>query len=225
VPRHVDPSDDAPDAVLPAGPLSAWLQGMESALRGEEDSDVPCGGCTACCTSSQFIHIEPDEVATKARIPLALQFPAPRMPPGHVVLPFDEHGHCPMLVDDACSIYAVRPRTCRTYDCRVFPASGVEITDAAQRAIARRAARWRFEHPTTADAIAHASVRAAATYVREQGNDLPAHVAPVNATQAAVLAVRLHGAFLGREDPDPVRLSELLTVEAHADERRGRAHS
>ncbi len=206
------PGEAPADTELPAGDFSAWLHGIERALRGAGDSDVPCGGCTACCTSSQFIHIDADELATKARIPAELQFPAPRLPPGHVILPFDERGHCPMLVEDSCSIYEVRPRTCRTYDCRVFPATGVEITDAAQGAIARRAARWRFDLPTAADEIDRASVRAAATYVRDRGDELPEPVVPVNATQAAVLAIRLRDAFLGRVDPDAVRLSELLQV-------------
>ena len=121
------------DEPLPAGGFAEWLAGMERSLRGEADSDVPCGGCTACCTSSQFVHIEPDEVETLAHIPADLLFPAPRLPRGNVLLGYDERGHCPMLVDGACSIYAHRPRTCRIYDCRVFPATGVEIDDPAQR--------------------------------------------------------------------------------------------
>ena len=42
-------------------------------------------------------------------------------------------GHCPMLVDGRCSIYEHRPRTCRTYDCRVFPAAGLERRSAGGR--------------------------------------------------------------------------------------------
>jgi hypothetical protein len=110
---------------LPAGEFSAWLHGMQRALRSERGSEVPCGGCTACCTSSPFVHIGPDEVETLARIPSELLFPAPRMPVGHVLLGYDDHGRCPMLTDDRCSIYENRPRTCRTYDCRVFPATGL----------------------------------------------------------------------------------------------------
>src|SRR4051794_37734314 len=121
------------DEPLAAGRFSPWLTGMRGALRGEGGSDVPCGGCTACCRSSQFVHIGPDEVETLAHIPTELLFPAPRLPRGHLLLGYDERGHCPMLVDDKCSIYEHRPRTCRTYDCRVFPAAGVEIDDEDQR--------------------------------------------------------------------------------------------
>src|SRR6476659_10784222 len=71
---------------LAAGDFSTWLSGMQAALRGDEDADVPCGTCTACCTSSQFVHIEPDEADALAHIPAALLFPAPRLPKGHVLL-------------------------------------------------------------------------------------------------------------------------------------------
>jgi hypothetical protein len=29
---------------------------MQAALQGHGESDVPCGGCTACCTLSQFVQ-------------------------------------------------------------------------------------------------------------------------------------------------------------------------
>jgi Fe-S-cluster containining protein len=106
------------------------------------EADVPCGSCTACCTSSQFIHVEPDERATLARIPAALLFPAPGKPKGHVLLGYDEHGRCPMFVDGGCSIYDHRPRTCRAYDCRVFAATGI-VPD--QPAVADRVRTWRFD--------------------------------------------------------------------------------
>ena len=60
-------TSDEPE--VPAGDFSVWLRQLQGALRREHDSEVPCDGCTACCTASQFILIEPDEVATLARIP------------------------------------------------------------------------------------------------------------------------------------------------------------
>lgn len=196
------------DGPLDAGRFSEWLDGMTRALRGEGESDVPCGGCTACCTSSQFVPIGPEETATLGRIPAELLFPAPRMPKGHVLLGYDERGHCPMLIDDECSIYDARPRTCRTYDCRVFTAAGVEVEDEAQRAIGTRASRWRFDFPTASDRAKHDAVRAAAAYVAEREDALPPAAVPAKATQRAVLAVRLFGAFLDDDgeivvDPDP----------------------
>jgi Fe-S-cluster containining protein len=184
-------------APLAAGSFAAWLAGMERALAGDADSEVPCDGCTACCEASQFVHIDPDETDALAAIPAELLFPAPGLPDGHVILGYDEHGRCPMLVDGGCSIYEHRPRTCRTYDCRVFPAAGVE-PDPSQPAVARRARRWRFDVSTEADAVAQAAVQAASRYVRDHAEELPAGARPVTATHHAVLAIRRHRDFLPR---------------------------
>jgi hypothetical protein len=187
------PSDD-PE--LAAGDFSAWLDDMQAAIRGERAADVPCGSCTACCTSSQFVHIAPDETDTLAHIPAELLFPAPRMPRGHVLLWYDEQGHCPMLIDNQCSIYEHRPRTCRAYDCRVFPAAGLAIDDAGKARIAQQIRRWRFTFPTAADQLRHDAVRAAARFVDEHADRLPPGTVPANTTQQAVLAIEIHGDFL-----------------------------
>jgi hypothetical protein len=184
---------------LPAGGFSAWLQEMQRALRGAGEADVPCDGCTACCRSSQFIHIEPDETEALARIPSELLFPAPRLPLGHVVMGYDEEGRCPMLVDDRCSIYDDRPRTCRTYDCRILPAAGVVLA-GDDSPVARRARRWRFDHPTALDEVEHAAVQAAARFIRDQDDLLPERARPGSPVQLAVLAVDAHHAFLRRDD-------------------------
>jgi Fe-S-cluster containining protein len=145
---------------IDAGGFSTWLTGMQAALRGECDAHVPCGACTACCTSSQFVHIDPDEVDALAHIPAALRFPAPGLPDGHVVLGYDEHGRCPMLGDHGCTIYQHRPRACRTYDCRVFAATGVE-PEASQPAVAAQVRRWQFSHRTREDRVLQDEIRAA----------------------------------------------------------------
>jgi uncharacterized protein len=174
---------------LPAGEFSSWLSAMQAALRGEAAADVPCDGCTACCTASQFVHIEPDETDTLAHIPAELLFPAPGRPRGHVLLGYDEEGHCPMLADGRCSIYEHRPRTCRSYDCRVFAAAGLDVDaeDPRKEAIAHRAKRWRFSFPTDDDRRLHAAVRTAARTVRA-----------TSVTQLAVRAIEAHEEFLSQ---------------------------
>jgi uncharacterized protein len=194
---------------LPAGEFSTWLRRMQSALRGESGTEVPCDGCTACCTSSQFVPIGPDETETLARIPSELLFPAPRLPPGHVIVGYDEQGHCPMLIGGRCSIYEYRPRTCRTYDCRVFAAAEIEIEDGEKALIARRVRRWRFDFPTELDRNERDAVRAAATFVREHDDLLADRRAPTNPTEVAVLAVEVHDAFL-RHDAATGR-TEVIT--------------
>jgi len=185
---------------LAAGNFSSWMLEVQGAIRGERGSDVPCGGCTACCTSSQFVHIEPDETDTLSHIPAELLFPAPRLPRGHVLLGYDEQGHCPLLVDNRCSIYEHRPRTCRTYDCRVLSASGVELNDGDKVLIARQVRRWRFSFPTLADRTRFDAVRAAVRFLDEHAGLWPDEAVPANATQRAVLALAIHDVFLGHDE-------------------------
>jgi Fe-S-cluster containining protein len=179
-----------------AGDFSSWMIEIQGAIRGEHGSNVPCGNCTACCTSSQFIYIEPGETETLAHIPAELLFPAPRMPKGHVLLGYDERGHCPMLVDNKCSIYEYRPKTCRTYDCRIFPAAGVDINEEEKSLIAQHVRRWKFNFPEQSDRIQQQAVQAAATYLDEHKGLLPHDVAPMTSTQLAILAIEIHDVFL-----------------------------
>lgn len=183
--------------MLSAGSFSEWLARMEAALESPVGTDVPCGSCVACCSSSQFIHIGPDETETLRRVPAALVFAAPRMPRGHVLMGYDEHGRCPMLIDGLCSIYEHRPATCRTYDCRVFAAAELTPTDEGKDLIAQQVARWRFDHDTETDVVLHAAVAAAAVCVAEHRDALPVDERPSTTTQLAVTAVRAHRAFVG----------------------------
>ena len=212
----IDP-DTTDGAELPAGEFSSWLADLLGALRGERDSDVPCDGCTACCRSSQFVHVGPDETDALAHIPRQLLFPAPGLSAGHVLMGYDEHGRCPMLIEDRCSIYEHRPRACRTYDCRIFPATGLDPERAdpdgggSKVLIAERARRWSFSYADEEARTEHEAVRAAARFVGERRNLFPDGRAPTNPTQLAVLAIDVHDAFLRRDesglvavaDPDP----------------------
>ena len=73
---------------------------------------------------------------------------------------YDQDGCCPMLVDDACTIYASRPRTCRVYDCRLFAALGRVNDDTPM--IAARIRSWEFSY-------ADDDSRALAEQVRAEG--------------------------------------------------------
>jgi Fe-S-cluster containining protein len=146
---------------------------LQASVRGEAETDVPCGDCTACCRSAQFVLVEPDEADARAHIPAALLFPAPRLPQGNLLMGYDQLGRCPMLGEHGCTIYEHRPRTCRTYDCRVFPAAGVFPDEPAKTDIASRARRWVFTHSET-DRALHDEVIAAAQDLRVAEPDLPA---------------------------------------------------
>ncbi len=183
-----------PTDELAAGEFGAWLAAMRRALRREADADVPCGDCCACCSTSHFVDIGPEERDTLARVPRKLLFPAPGMPAGHLVLPYDDRGRCPLLGEDGrCAIYSHRPLTCRTYDCRVFAAAGL---DADRELITRRARRWRFSYSAPGDAARSAAVRAAARWIPAHAAAFPGGAVPDDPPGLAVLAVRVADIFL-----------------------------
>jgi Fe-S-cluster containining protein len=193
---------------IDAGRLAPWAEAMQRALRGGAGSDVPCAGCTACCTSFQFVHVEPDEADAIAHIPAELLFAAPHRPPGHLVMGYDRDGRCPMLGDGGCTIYAHRPRTCRMYDCRVFAATGVEPDGDDKAAIRARVRQWRFAVRDEADAVVGQGLRAAAAYLREHPEVLPDAAGAAGPTALAVLAVDALPAFVART---PSGGTELVT--------------
>ncbi len=185
----------APEAGGNGGPprFSVWLRQTQAALAEERPADVPCGECNACCRTSHVIHVRPDERRTLARVPRKVLLPAPGLPPGNLVLGYDEAGCCPMLVGGRCSIYADRPLACRTYDCRIYAAAGI----AADRpAIARQVERWRFAHPSADDRDRHVAVRAAASHISEHQECLASDAARRDPLRVAVLAIAVHELFL-----------------------------
>jgi len=198
------------DPALPAGAFSAWLAAALRSLRGGGGVEVPCGDCVACCSSSYFIHIRPEEAATLRRVDPQMLAAAPGLPPGHVLLGYDRAGRCPMLRDTGCHIYADRPRTCRVFDCRVFAAAGSAAGGPDKDAISRQARRWRFDYPSQRDRDEHRAVQAAAWFLRERAAYFPGGRAPRNPSQIATSALEAHALFLGRSE------SELKAAKAEA---------
>lgn len=76
-----------------------------------------------------------------------------------MLLGYDAAGRCPLLVHGGCSIYPDRPRTCRTYDCRVFTAAGVTPDKPL---IAERVRSWSFTYDDEVSRSLHEAVVAAA---------------------------------------------------------------
>lgn len=158
-----------------------------------------------------FIHIQPEETQTLDRIPPALLFPAPGLPKGHVLLGYDEQGHCPMLIDDKCSIYEHRPQTCRDYDCRVFAATGVAVDQRTQAEIAQRVKAWEFQYASDEGREEHRLVQRAAAFLQEKGDLFPHGSLPRHPVQLAVLAVRIYRYFCG---PNVSALSDAAIAQA-----------
>ena len=64
--------------------------------------------CSSCCVAFSVLPIE----AACLRKALAALPSASRERLGHTLA--EGHDHCPLLIDDLCSIYAARPVICRT---------------------------------------------------------------------------------------------------------------
>lgn len=87
---------------------------------------------------------------------------------------YDAQGRCPMLRDGGCSIYRDRPQTCRTYDCRIFAATGLM---PEQPEIAARVEQWEFSYANEASRDAHSRLRDTAVLLAKKGRRPPVHVA------------------------------------------------
>jgi hypothetical protein len=190
----------------------AWLDEIGRVLRGEGESRVACGTCTACCASSQFVVIEADEHDARARIPSELCFPVPGGAPGDVLLGYDEQGRCPMLTDTGCSIYDDRPRACRRYDCRVITAAGVDVAAEGKPLIAARAARWELAADDAETAKRLDAIRRAAATLGDTSAGWPDGTVPATATGRAVLAVVVHEQFVDGDPPVAALTAELTRL-------------
>jgi len=195
-PTAADPAvPGSPDpAPLPAGNFSEWLRAMRAALAGGPGMQVACGDCVGCCTSRYYIKVRERETETLRRIPPRHLAPSDREP-GTLLMGYDALGRCPMFAGRGCSIYEHRPDTCRTYDCRIFTAAGMQAGDD-RPVINERIARWRFEYPGETDRDEQRAVRAAAAFLRQHPVRFPNGQVPARPGDIAVLAIKAYPALL-----------------------------
>jgi uncharacterized protein len=173
-----------------------WLRRIKKALAENSSMKVSCGECNACCRSSFFIHVNPEETRTLCRVPKELLFPAPLWPKGHMILGYDKHGRCPMLVRNKCSIYKFRPATCRSFDCRILSASGLVEEDNINQPVFQQARRWKFTYTTKVDKILHSAVHDAAKFMMSHPDCIKDNVFSGDAIQISVLAIKVYYVFL-----------------------------
>ncbi|MCF7826385.1 MAG: YkgJ family cysteine cluster protein [Candidatus Marinimicrobia bacterium] len=197
---------------LSAGNISEWLRCTRAALKDDSGAEVPCGECTACCRSSYFIHIQPHETATLSHIPDELLFPAPGLPKGNVLMGYDEQGHCPMLKNGACSIYEYRPATCRSYDCRIFPATGIVLTGKDRTLISQQAQRWKFSPSDSVDQQTQKALQKAGSFLRNKSKWFAPGELPGNSTQLAIMAIKVYDLFLdeGEQSIDDAKMAKAI---------------
>ena len=82
-----------------------------------ERTNVPCEGCTECCSSNQGLVLHPDHGDDVESYRFQVL--------GHrdtgdpvFALATDERGRCVYLGSNGCTIYERRPFLCRSFDCR-----------------------------------------------------------------------------------------------------------
>jgi len=184
-----------------AGSFSEWLRAMRAALAGNSGMDVACGDCVGCCTSSYFIKVRAHEREAIERIGAENLRPVPGSNNGNMLMGFEPSGHCFMFTNGGCSIYQHRPETCRTYDCRVFTAAGMNA-GPDKSVINERIASWRFDYPTPRDTEEHRAVTAAANFIRQHPLRFPGGHVPSRPSEIAVLAVKSYQVFLDKPATD-----------------------
>ena len=188
-------------AIHAAGPFTQWLNSMRAALAGSAEMDVACGTCVGCCTSSYFIKVRAHETEALERIGPDNLRPVPGATNGNMLMGFDEQGHCFMFENGRCSIYSSRPETCRTYDCRVFAAAGMNA-GPDKTVINERIASWRFDYADAQDERRHRAVTAAANFMRQHPVRFPGGRVPSRPSEIAVLAVKGYEVFLDPPSTD-----------------------
>ena len=202
-----------------AEPFAAWLRATRATLEKDVPADVPCGSCNACCRTYHQLHLRPGEKRARKRLPREYLSVARGLPPGYLLLGYTDEGACPVLVGGRCTIYEDRPLVCRTYDCRMYAATGV-APDRPE--IAEQVRRWRFSHASAADRELHEAVLAAVRFIREHPQCLPSEAARRQPIRVATLAVATHESFLAGATSGvrrrPVTERDRVCVVAEANE-------
>jgi uncharacterized protein len=181
------------DDELPEVPYASWVRSTCATLDKDSPADVPCGSCNACCRTFHQLHLRPGEKRARKRLPKEYLSVARGLPPGYLLVGYDQKGACPVLNDGRCTIYEDRPLVCRTYDCRIYAATGVAPD---RQEIAAQVRRWRFSHASGEDRKQHDAVLAAVRFIREQPGCLPSEAARRQPIRIATLAVAVHEKFL-----------------------------
>jgi Fe-S-cluster containining protein len=196
-----------------AGDFDTWLADIQASFQDGLGTSVPCGDCRGCCMSSYFIPVMPEDTPARAAIPPHLLVRVPGASGRHFLLGHDAHGHCPMLRAGNCTIYPHRPSACRTYDCRVFAASGL-LAESERSAINERVASWAFRYAAPESRRRHDAIKRAARFVQEHQSAFPDGRVPTRPGDLAILAIKVHGVFLDAPRDRPVHQTAAEVIRA-----------
>lgn len=129
---------------------------------------------------------------------------------------YRDNGLCPMLQDGNCSIYEHRPQSCRDYDCRIFAAAGIAAGGHDRQVINDRVREWEFTYASDEELRLHEAVRAAAAFIRTNGESFPGGRGPTAPAGIAVLALKSYGVFLSDEPRDALETARAIVAASRA---------
>lgn len=139
-----------------------------------------------------------------------------------MLLGYDQSGRCPMLVNDKCSIYEFRPITCRSYDCRIFSATGIEAGGKEKELINQVIRRWDFDYGSEDGKKLKNAITATTAFLQTHADRFPSGALPSNPTQLAIYAIKVYDVLIEFSDdtasiknitPTPELIQQL--IEAH----------
>lgn len=198
-----------------AGDFDFWLQSILASFKTGAEVDVPCGECRGCCSAGRFVHLLPSDQPAHSVIPKHLLLRAPGMPKGHAVMGYLDGGLCPMLKAGDCSIYSSRASTCRTFDCRVLAATGLNMEGKWSERINERVQAWQFTFSSEDGRRRHKAMRDAATFIQQHAAAFPSGRAPTQTTTLAVLAIKVHSVFFSTERlSNPEEIANAIVAES-----------
>jgi hypothetical protein len=94
-----------------------WSDESHWSLASNQQTGVPCNGCTECCKSNQGLVLHPeqgDEIESyRHRVVTDSATGSPVF-----LLATEANGQCVYLDATGCTIYDRRPLLCRSFDCR-----------------------------------------------------------------------------------------------------------
>lgn len=136
-------------------------------------SHPPCNGCTGCCRGLN-VDLHPRESGE------GLDYET--LSDGTRRLRRNPDESCVHLVDGRCTVYAIRPQTCRVFDCRDNAVTSC-VTLAQERQLTEAIMRWRPEFKTYED-------REIFTRLHEKARELHLREPALHALELAARAVK-----------------------------------
>lgn len=196
------------EALYDAGDFGSWISNRLDPIAAR-DVAVACGTCTTCCTTFEGISIAHDETETLAAISSFHLRSDNRAANGAKILIANPDRTCPMLVRGACSIYSVRPRACRAFDCRSLAAADLIDTDGPGAALGARADQWIFTYDEDAK-MRQLAVLDAVEFIHRHGVAFRSRGFTYEPTVTATQAIQIHELFLGGKPETEAQEAKIL---------------